>query len=435
MPKFFMPGAVEDARPDEFVVVPGAEGDEEVAVVSGIEYRATEHLELRETPYPDAIRRAEPEEVEAWWEARTFERRAIVEAKERARSLNLPIKISMVRYHPAQKRILFHFTSENRVDFRTLAKDLAASLFLRVELWQIGIRDEARAIDGFGICGQQTCCSTFLKEFRPISVRLAREQEINLPPAKLTGQCGRFLCCLSYEVDQYREMARDALPKGATVRWRDKSGVVLDRNLVAKTYLVRDEGGTLGWIKASEFLTAAVEVPEQMKKFGRQLRDQRDDEPGSDEAPPRSDETMPPRLRERPPRGRQEERPSGRRASGHREPDHHEQRQDVTHLVPKVPLPPADADADLEAEDSSPSSSMGSNPEESGRRKRGRRRRRGGGSRSDQSSVPGGESSSAALSPPEAEDSEAQSGGSSEDSAPSTEGRRHGRRRRRRRGN
>lgn len=433
MPKFFMPGAVEDARPDEFIVVPGAEGDEEVAVVSGIEYRATEHLELREAPYPDAIRRAEPEEVEAWWEARTFERKAIVEAKERARSLNLPIKISMVRYHPAQKRILFHFTSENRVDFRSLARDLAASLLLRVELWQIGIRDEARAIDGFGICGQQTCCSTFLKEFRPISVRLAREQEINLPPAKLTGQCGRFLCCLSYEVDQYREMARDALPKGATVRWRDKTGVVLDRNLVAKSYLVRDEGGTLAWIKASDFLDAAVEVPEQLKKFGRQLRDQGDEEPTSDEAPPRSEETVAPRLRERPPRPRQEERSSSRRA-GPREPEVHERRQDVTHLVPKVPAPIRDTDADLDSEESGGSSSMGSNSEESGRRRRGRRRRRGAGSRGEPGAASASDDSQSSLPPPSGEDS-AGTSGSAEDSAPSTEGRRHGRRRKRRRGN
>jgi len=294
MPKYFMPGAVDDARAEEFVVVP-VEGDPMVGFVAAIEYRATEHLDLRPSPYPDTIRRATLDEVERWWAARAFERKALLESKERARALNLPIKVSTARYFDDSKRLVLHFTSETRVDFRSLVKDLAAALMVRVELWQVGIRDEARMLDGFGVCGQKTCCSTFLKEFKPISVRMARDQEINLPPTKLTGQCGRFLCCLSYEVDQYREMAREALPKGSTVRWGQKSGVIVDRNLVARTYLVRDETGSLVTVKADEFGGAKVDVPDQMRKFGRALQgsDSLGDEgSGADEAPPsRGDES------------------------------------------------------------------------------------------------------------------------------------------------
>lgn len=311
MPKYFMPGAVDDARTDDFVVVP-VEGDQMIGFVAAIEYRATEHLDLRTAPYPDTMRRATLDEVERWWESRAFERKALLESKERARALNLPIKVSTARYHEASKRLVLHFTSETRVDFRTLVKDLAATLMVRVELWQVGIRDEARMLDGFGICGQKTCCSTFLKEFKPISVRMARDQEINLPPTKLTGQCGRFLCCLSYEVDQYREMAREALPKGSTVRWGAKSGVIVDRNLVARTYLVRDETGSLVSVKADELGEAKVDVPEQMKKFGRTLREN-ESTAVVDEAPPaRSDESSHGSFKRRPRETGRPERSGGK---------------------------------------------------------------------------------------------------------------------------
>jgi cell fate regulator YaaT (PSP1 superfamily) len=343
MPKYFMPGAVDDARTDEFIVVP-VEGDPMIGFVAAIEYRATEHLDLRPAPYPDTIRRATLDEVERWWESRAFERKALLESKERARALNLPIKVSTARYYDTSKRLVLHFTSETRVDFRTLVKDLAATLMVRVELWQVGIRDEARMLDGFGVCGQKTCCSTFLKEFKPISVRMARDQEINLPPTKLTGQCGRFLCCLSYEVDQYREMSREALPKGSTVRWGPKSGVVVDRNLIARTYLVRDETGSLVSVKADELGDAKVDVPEQMKKFGRALRENEassSDTPSSDEAPPpRSDESSHGSFKRRPRNDSAGGRPdrSGKdrpaRPQPPQQPKHQKRPMDMTEDIP-----------------------------------------------------------------------------------------------------
>jgi len=235
---------------------------------------------------------------------------------------------------------------------------------VRVELWQTGIRDEAKAIDGFGICGQKTCCSTFLTEFKPIGVRMARDQEINLPPAKLTGQCGRFLCCLSYEVDQYREMSRDALPKGSTVRWKDKSGVVLDRNLVAKSYLVRDETGSLVTVKASELGGAKVDVPEQMTRFGKKLRGEETPAPSSDEVPPHSDELRKPT--ERPQKDRGPRRDSSRPPKRFEPPapDAVQKREDKTHIVQKFPQKPVNPDADLgEDSDTPPTRPAGARPE------------------------------------------------------------------------
>ncbi|CAN5307934.1 hypothetical protein BH09SUM1_BH09SUM1_28980 [soil metagenome] len=270
MPKVFDPGVFQDLQPQDFVVVPRGSG-EDVAFVATLEHKSVQSLKLRPEPYPRVLRRASEQEVEAWWLRKQAERRAFIVCKEKAREMNLDIKISHARCDMKENKAIFHFTSEQRVDFRNLVKDLGALLKMRIELWQIGVRDEARLLDGFGVCGLQTCCSTWLTEFRPITIKMAKDQDINLPPAKLSGQCGRLLCCLSYEVDQYREMTKGALPKGATVKWGDgKQGVIVDRNLVAATYLVAEEGVGLQTIKAEE-LVGEARVPDQMRRQGKKF--------------------------------------------------------------------------------------------------------------------------------------------------------------------
>lgn len=268
MPKTFDPGPLQDLKPQEFVVVP-RNGSEDIAFVASLEFKSVHQLKLRRDPYPRVLRRATVDEVESWWARKAEERRAMVLAKEKARELKLDIKISHARIDPTDNRAVFHFTSDQRVDFRMLVKELSAILKLRIELWQIGVRDEARMLDGFGVCGLQTCCSSWLKEFRPITIRMAKDQDINLPPTKLSGQCGRLLCCLSYEVDQYRQLAKEALPKGSTLDWDGKQVIIIDRNLVAGTYVVAEQGGTTHVIKLSELGEAVAHVPQQMKKFGR----------------------------------------------------------------------------------------------------------------------------------------------------------------------
>lgn len=281
MPVTYDPGGLNDLKPQDFVVVP-RNGTEDIAFVAALEYKSVHQLKLRRSPYPKVLRRATEQEIEAWWSRKGEERRALVIAKEKARELKLDIKISHVRIDPKEHKAIFHFTSDQRVDFRQLVKDLNALLKLRIELWQIGVRDEARMVDGYGVCGQQTCCSSWLKEFRPITIRMAKDQDINLPPSKLSGQCGRLLCCLSYEVDQYRAMAREALPKGATVKWGGKTGVIVDRNLVARTYLVAEEGGATQLVKEEEIEGREAMVPEQMRRQGKKFL--REDEDARDAA-------------------------------------------------------------------------------------------------------------------------------------------------------
>ena len=124
--------------------------------------------------------------------------------RERSRELGLDMKISRVDFALNGKRAVFYFTAPGRVDFRQLVRDLARRFSTRVRMIQVGARDEAGLIGGIGICGKTLCCSTWLKDFRPISIQMAKRQNLSLNPSKISGQCGRLLCCLAYEDDQYR---------------------------------------------------------------------------------------------------------------------------------------------------------------------------------------------------------------------------------------
>lgn len=284
MPETFDPGEVRGLKPQDFVVVPRGDG-EDIAYVAAYEYKASVQLNLRRKPYPRVIRRAKPEEVESWWSRKAQERRALVLCKEKARELRLDMKISHARIDEKERKAIFHFTSDQRVDFRHLVKELSALLKTRIELWQVGVRDEARMIDGYGVCGLKTCCSTWLSEFSNISIRMAKEQDISLPPSKLSGQCGRLLCCLSYEVDQYRAMSREALPKGATVKFDGGDWVIIDRNLVAGTYTITNGAGVYKSVKAGE-IGEGVRVPDQMKRMGKKVFQARSTEKLESALPP-----------------------------------------------------------------------------------------------------------------------------------------------------
>jgi len=125
-------------------------------------------------------------------------------AQERSRSLGLEMKISLVDFSLNGKKATFYFTSDGRIDFRQLVRDLSSRFSVRVKMVQVGARDEAGLVGGIGVCGRTLCCSTWLKEFRPISIQMAKRQNLSLNPSKISGQCGRLLCCLAYEDDNYK---------------------------------------------------------------------------------------------------------------------------------------------------------------------------------------------------------------------------------------
>lgn len=139
-------------------------------------------------------------------------------AQERARALGLDMKISLVDFSLNGKKATFYFTSDGRIDFRQLVRDLASRFSVRVKMVQVGARDEAGLIGGIGICGRTLCCSTWLKDFRPISIQMAKRQNLSLNPSKISGQCGRLLCCLAYEDETYKTRSpesRSAAPATA----------------------------------------------------------------------------------------------------------------------------------------------------------------------------------------------------------------------------
>lgn len=144
----------------------------------------------------------------------------------------LEMNLTEVEYTFDGSKIIFYFTADGRVDFRELVKDLASAFHSRIELRQIGVRDESKMIGGLGICGRPFCCSTFLNDFHSVSIKMAKEQGLSLSPGKISGTCGRLMCCLKYEQNSYDYLQKITPRKGAIVDCRDGRGTVVDVSLL-----------------------------------------------------------------------------------------------------------------------------------------------------------------------------------------------------------
>ena len=160
-------------------------------------------------------------------------------------SHKLDMKLVEVEYSFDANKIVFFFTSDGRVDFRELVKDLAARLHTRIELRQISVRDEARMLGGLGICGQPYCCKRFLNDFQPVSIKMAKEQGLSLNPTKISGSCGRLMCCLKYEQDAYEYLNSLTPAVGSTVKTADGLATVTDVNLITGNLFVKPIDGDL----------------------------------------------------------------------------------------------------------------------------------------------------------------------------------------------
>jgi cell fate regulator YaaT (PSP1 superfamily) len=157
----------------------------------------------------------------------------------RIRERNLPMKLIKAEYVFDASKVLFYFFSESRVDFRDLVRDLAQTLHTRIEMKQIGARDETKLIGGVGPCGRELCCSSWLREFSAVSVKMAKEQGLSLNPSKLAGMCGRLKCCLRYEYDTYLELGRSLPALGSRVTSVKGDGVVSRQNVLKQTVMIR----------------------------------------------------------------------------------------------------------------------------------------------------------------------------------------------------
>jgi len=188
------------------------------------------------------IRRANKDDETVFEENLVDEKRAYNICLDKIRVHELDMNLIGVQYTFDRKKITFYFTADQRVDFRELVKDLASVFHTRIELRQIGIRDECRMLGGVGVCGREFCCSGFLPDFQTVTIKMAKEQGKTLSPTKISGSCGRLMCCLKYEQDMYDELVKLTPSNGTKVSTPDGTGVVVDANVLMGNAKVRLDG-------------------------------------------------------------------------------------------------------------------------------------------------------------------------------------------------
>ncbi|MBR2744821.1 MAG: stage 0 sporulation family protein [Clostridia bacterium] len=236
---FFDPQGIEIEKNDD-VIVETAMGDEigKVVVVN----REIDESKMA-TPLKKVIRKATREDLASQEKYKSKEPEALEICKEKIKKYNLEMNLTDVEYKFDGSKILFYFTADGRIDFRDLVKDLASVFKTRIELRQIGVRDEVKRIGGNGVCGRELCCCSFLDNFETVSIKMAKEQNIALNPSKISGNCGRLMCCLKYEQDVYSEKV-SRLPKvGAIVKTPSGEGTVEGVEILKEIVRVKIKDG------------------------------------------------------------------------------------------------------------------------------------------------------------------------------------------------
>jgi len=300
-----------------------------------------------------AIRRkATPEDLATQERTRQQEKSAFDFCLKRIVERGMQMKLVRVEYQFDGSKAVFYFTADGRVDFRDLVKDLAHTFHTRIEMRQIGVRDESKMIGGIGICGRELCCSSFLREFQPVSVKMAKEQNLALNPSKISGQCGRLLCCLDYEYETYCCLRKNFPKCGKRVRTPSVSGVIDKINILTGTLTLKLDDNKLCTIRREEILiddpNAPTPAAAPQPDAGREQRDRR----GGNQQQPQS---QPPQQREE---RRQESKSAapaaeaagtqeapkkqdGRRKSRHRKHGHRNKQGDKPDTTPTPKTPGA----------------------------------------------------------------------------------------------
>ena len=219
---FFNPKQLKVKKGDK-VIVETAQGEEYGEVVIPNRYVEDEKIIA---PLKKVIRMANYRDQKHYEECKKIEKEAMKICQKKAKEHNLDMNLTDVEYKFDNSKILFYFTADGRIDFRELVKDLAAIYKTRIELRQIGVRDEVRRIGGNGVCGRELCCCTFLSDFEAVSIKMAKEQNVSLNPSKISGNCGRLMCCLKYEDNVYAEKLEQLPNIGAIVKTEDGEGEV-----------------------------------------------------------------------------------------------------------------------------------------------------------------------------------------------------------------
>ena len=242
---FFDPKWLE-VQKGEKVVVETTQGEEIAEVV--VPNRMIEEEKLT-SPLKKVLRLASSRDLKHAEECRKKEKEAFELCNKKIKEHKLDMTLTDVEYKFDNSKILFYFTADGRVDFRDLVKDLAAVYKTRIELRQIGVRDEVKRIGGNGVCGRELCCCSFLRDFETVSIKMAKEQNISLNPSKISGNCGRLMCCLKYEQEVYEEKLKKLPNIGAIVKTPDGKGEVEGLETLKETVKVRIKDGEIFKVK------------------------------------------------------------------------------------------------------------------------------------------------------------------------------------------
>lgn len=257
-----------DLTTGDQVIVETIRGLEYGQVVLGPKRVDKEELKYELKP---VVRKASPDDHLTNIENKEKEKRAFDICAEKIIKHGLSMKLLNVEYTFDASKIIFYFTAESRVDFRELVKDLASVFRTRIELRQIGVRDQAKHVGGLGSCGRELCCSSWMGDFSPVSIKMAKDQDLSLNPSKISGVCGRLMCCLNYEQDHYDDM-RKILPKrGSKLIYQNEEARVNDINyltgkLQLKIHETQADVFDLVWVDYKEILKEEGEKPERRPK-------------------------------------------------------------------------------------------------------------------------------------------------------------------------
>jgi cell fate regulator YaaT (PSP1 superfamily) len=253
--------------PGDRVIVETERGRSLATVVIGpIEYKDSDLPEGLKS----VLKKALPEDIESAGKNAAKEKEAFDFCLAKIKERGMEMKLIRVEYLFDGSKAIFYFTADGRVDFRELVKDLAHAFRTRIEMRQIGVRDEAKMVGGLGICGRELCCASFLRDFEPVSVKMAKEQSLALNPTKISGQCGRLLCCLGYEFETYCSL-RKGLPKcGKRVRCGNAEGEVIKMNVLDGTVTVRTDDDQEVVIRGDEI--KPEDISDRVKKTPKEPR-------------------------------------------------------------------------------------------------------------------------------------------------------------------
>jgi cell fate regulator YaaT (PSP1 superfamily) len=262
---YFGPGDLEP-EVEEYVIVETVRGQEAGTI-------AFTPREVPEQEIPGRLkailRRATALDLTQMEQYQQQEPEALAICREKVGEFGLPMKVILSEYSFDGSYLTFYFTAEKRVDFRALVKELARTFKARIELRQVGVRDEVRLLGGYGLCGRSHCCSTWMTEFRPISIRMAKQQDLPLSPMEISGVCGRLLCCLAYENDFYGEVKRRMPRRGSQVVTPQGTGQVVGHNVLQESVDVRLAGDVVSSFPLGEVQRASDEGQARSQKQGR----------------------------------------------------------------------------------------------------------------------------------------------------------------------